>query len=164
MQINLDGVRADVAKARAFVHDTLAEWGYDSVADDVVLLVSEVVTNAVLHARTGIVVALRHSSGEIRVDVADGSAALPQVRAYDASAATGRGLQLVDRLAKSWGVQPSATGKTVWFAFAGSAAGRDDLGAHDEAPIPDLDALEAAGGWESESPPGPGEASMKAAA
>jgi anti-sigma regulatory factor (Ser/Thr protein kinase) len=79
------------------------------------LLTSELVTNSVLHAETPICVTLHILPDRIRVDVADGSTALPSLKDYGREAATGRGLTLFNTLASNWGVQPVEGGKIVWF-------------------------------------------------
>lgn len=78
------------------------------------LLVTELVTNAVLHARTSIVLTIDAEPGLVVVRVADHSNAMPIQRTYSRDAATGRGLALVDELAAAWGVEHSADGKEVW--------------------------------------------------
>lgn len=118
--------RATSARAaRTFVRGALNGPGSDAfgdVRDDVryvvELLVGELVTNAVLHARTGLHLRLHIADGRVRVEVGDGSARLPRVNdAYDTEAQTGRGLALVERLASCWGVDRTAdgSGKVVWF-------------------------------------------------
>jgi anti-sigma regulatory factor (Ser/Thr protein kinase) len=79
------------------------------------LLTSEVVTNAVLHARTPAELTVHCEAGVLRVAVADGSRLLPVVKSYDRTAVTGRGLQLVAELADRWGVEFTDNGKVVWF-------------------------------------------------
>src|SRR5688500_13146986 len=86
-----------------------------AAADTAVLLVSEVVTNAVLHAGTSIRVKVRVDGRSVRVEVRDGSVALPSRRHYDEGAATGRGLELVELLASTWGTEQESNGKVVWF-------------------------------------------------
>jgi anti-sigma regulatory factor (Ser/Thr protein kinase) len=78
------------------------------------LLVTELVTNAVLHARTAIVLAVDCAPGRVFIRVADRSASVPRHRTYGTDAATGRGIALVDELATSWGVERSPHGKAVW--------------------------------------------------
>ena len=100
--------------ARRFVTDDLA--GHDGAPTDVAaLLVSELVTNAVVHARTPIVVTVTATNGLVRVGVRDGSPTLPALRRFDRDAAAGRGLQLVERLASRWGIDVNDASKTVWF-------------------------------------------------
>jgi anti-sigma regulatory factor (Ser/Thr protein kinase) len=79
------------------------------------LLVSELVTNAVLHAGTYIVVEVRVDDVRVRVAVKDLSAAFPQPRVAADDASGGRGLQLVEALSSSWGWDLTAGGKSVWF-------------------------------------------------
>lgn len=118
-RIALHPVPASAATARTFVDQTLSGWGCDSDVEAGRLLVSELVTNAVLHARTDIEVVVRLARGRVRVEVRDGSMAAPVVRHYDRDAMTGRGLALVDELAKRWGVDKGEHGKAVWFELEG---------------------------------------------
>ena len=87
------------------------------------LCLSEVVTNAVLHARTSVTVTVSVSDddGTVRVEVADLSQVQPVRRRFLEVSPTGRGLHLLDRLTTDWGIEPSLTGKTVWFEVAGVA-------------------------------------------
>lgn len=88
------------------------------VVEVVTLLVSEVVTNAVLHAGTEVRLRIGHQGNAVRVEVTDGSTHPTIRRHFSDQAATGRGLQLVDELADAWGQQPCRDGKTVWFELA----------------------------------------------
>ena len=100
--------------ARAFVRAALD--GDDSLLlDDVVLMVSELVTNAVVHASTEIEVHVRSFDGMIRVEVRDQDGRQPAQAPLDLMATGGRGMALVDLLADAWGVLPHTEGKTVWF-------------------------------------------------
>lgn len=86
------------------------------VVETAELLVSEVVTNAVVHAATDIEVSVTMlDDGGVRVEVSDGSPHLPARRQYALTAGTGRGMQLVDELADRAGTTPAPPGKTVWF-------------------------------------------------
>ncbi|MEU7135800.1 SpoIIE family protein phosphatase [Streptomyces sp. NPDC046261] len=114
-------VGRSVAAARAFVRDTLQGWGFPDVIDDAVVLTSELVTNAVVHAGTAAdVLCMRMPTG-VRVEVADRypERELPvqsparQFGGVDREG--GRGLLLCAALAARWGVEYSATRKTVWF-------------------------------------------------
>lgn len=83
------------------------------------LLLSEVVTNAVLHARTGGAVTAAATDDGVRVEVSDGSTSRPVRRPFTEMSPTGRGLHLLDRLATSWGIDDvAAGGKVVWFEVA----------------------------------------------
>jgi anti-sigma regulatory factor (Ser/Thr protein kinase) len=87
-----------------------------AVIDDAELLVSELVTNAVLHARSASRVDVDRSDGYVRVAVRDDSSEPPLLRDNGADSTTGRGLLLVERVARTWGVDRSSSrGKTVWF-------------------------------------------------
>jgi len=86
-------------------------------AEDVALLVSELVANAVLHGRTEFDVTATREADVVRVDVTDRSPTPPAMKRYGPESPTGRGLRLVDLLANRWGVEPEVPGpgKTVWF-------------------------------------------------
>ena len=117
-RIELDALPTSAASARHFVSTTLSRWGCDDVSDVVLLLVSELVTNAVLHARSGIEVIVRHGGHRLRIEVGDGSRTTPVLRQHDDEAMTGRGLTLVEQLSEAWGVERDDDGKRVWFEVA----------------------------------------------
>jgi anti-sigma regulatory factor (Ser/Thr protein kinase) len=103
-----------VSQARRFLRDVLEDWkvaGFDLAAPQVL---TELVTNAALHARSAYTVHLRVEPDGLLVEVTDSSPALPQARHYGTGATTGRGIALVEALSAAWGVQSSPTGKTVW--------------------------------------------------
>jgi anti-sigma regulatory factor (Ser/Thr protein kinase) len=105
-----------VRNARAVVRATLNEWGLNAVADVAVLLVSELVTNSLRHARGPIGVRLeRRGSDVLRVEVSDPVPDLPLSRTAALDDEGGRGLQLVARTSLRWGTRHSRAGKTVWF-------------------------------------------------
>ena len=90
-------------------------WGCDDAVADAELLVSELVTNAVLHARSAATVSVDRNGTCLRVAVCDLSTAAPRVRDYGPSVVTGRGMLLVDRISHRWGVDVDGQGKCVWF-------------------------------------------------
>lgn len=104
-----------VAAARRFTRACLGDWGLDGTSDVAVLLVSEAVTNALLHTGRSPSLQLRAGPAGLRVEVRDASPALPAPRHPDATATTGRGLQLLDALASRWGTEAHGGGKVVWF-------------------------------------------------
>lgn len=113
-RLSLPANATSPSRARRFVARTLTGWGHDSV-DDAELVVSELVTNALLHARTSMVVSLTEDGpGAVRLSVADGSVATLRERHFSLESGTGRGLMLLDSLALEWGVDRRADGKTVW--------------------------------------------------
>lgn len=101
--------------ARRWVADRLAELRLDDLLDAVELLTSEVVTNAVIHAGTPMVLRLRPEGPGVEVEVEDGSAMPPARRHYSATATTGRGVEVLETLADDWGWRPHERGKLVWF-------------------------------------------------
>lgn len=103
--------------ARAFVATRLADISRAPL-DIVVLLTSELVTNAIRHGSGPIRLHVSWDDHGVRVGVADDSPQRPVLRARDRDAPNGRGLQLVDALASAWGAESEATGKTVWFHLA----------------------------------------------
>ncbi|GAA3042194.1 hypothetical protein GCM10020000_21420 [Streptomyces olivoverticillatus] len=114
-------VGRSVAAARAFVRDTLQGWGFPDVIDDAVVLTSELVTNAVVHAGTAADVSCVRTDAGVRIEVSDRyperelplQASGRQLGGLDREG--GRGLLLCGALAARWGVEYSAARKTVWF-------------------------------------------------
>lgn len=110
-----------VGAARRAVCAALAEWGWDDRSDDAAQVVTELATNAVLHAGTPFTVTVTAEEGVLRVAVADGSPRRPVRRRGSAQATTGRGLVLVSELSTAWGVDDDPAGKTVWCLLTGTA-------------------------------------------
>ncbi|MFI9720210.1 SpoIIE family protein phosphatase [Streptomyces sp. NPDC052396] len=114
-------VGRSVAAARAFVRDTLQGWGFPDIIDDAVVLTSELVTNAVVHAGTAADVLCVRADGGVRIEVGDRypERELPlqspgrQFGGLDREG--GRGLLLCTALAAHWGVEYTSTHKKVWF-------------------------------------------------
>lgn len=108
--------------ARRFARDHLADGIDADPFDTLTLLTSELVTNAVVHARSELEVTLRLTGRSARVEVTDGSDLAPEIGDPDDEATSGRGLQLVNRLARRWGIRHlPGGGKTVWFEVDRSA-------------------------------------------
>jgi anti-sigma regulatory factor (Ser/Thr protein kinase) len=106
-----------VALARRFASASLAEWGIE--ARDIPRLVSELATNAVLHARSDFRIRLIAYAERIRVEVTDQNTRLPSFSVVPEDAHSGRGLMLVQAAAAAWGVEAhSDEGKTIWFEVA----------------------------------------------
>ena len=103
---------------RRFVVQALTDWKCDALIDAAALLTSEVVTNAVMHARTPLTVTIQRTQlGHIQIEISDGSSLEPRRRAAAADATTGRGVGLLEELATSWSVRTTETGKTVTFTL-----------------------------------------------
>jgi anti-sigma regulatory factor (Ser/Thr protein kinase) len=89
----------------------------DDASERLAFLVSEVATNAILHARTRF--SVRDTvDANVCVEVSDGSTTMPVQRNHGPTATTGRGLLIVDKLADRWGVRATDDGKVVWFEIA----------------------------------------------
>jgi anti-sigma regulatory factor (Ser/Thr protein kinase) len=109
---------SSVATARSFVRETLARFDLDA-RDVALLLTSELVTNAILHARTPVRLGVLVDGSRALVCVADRLAETPTLspRAHSEDRRGGRGLALVDNLADTWGTTTYSGGKTVWFVL-----------------------------------------------
>ncbi|GGU59145.1 magnesium or manganese-dependent protein phosphatase [Streptomyces albospinus] len=108
-----------IAEARRQLRAVLHDWADPDQVDSAVLMVSEMVTNVLMHT-DGDALLVAEISGErggrrIRVDVADGSDELPHRRRPGELASSGRGLVLMELLAAAWGVDPRGDGKSTWF-------------------------------------------------
>jgi PAS domain S-box-containing protein len=114
--------------ARRLVSDVLtAQNCPDELVQNAKLLVSELVTNSVVHARSAMTLSVSVLGSLVRVEVADGSSRLPVPRLSDADAVTGRGLQLISLLADDFGFRlRGSSGKVVWFTL-GSGRQRIDV-------------------------------------
>lgn len=116
--LTLEPLPVSASKARAFVVSVLDEVGRSAWAESAQLAVSEIVTNAVLHAHTRVDVTVRVSESDLRVEVKDDNPHLPMQRSYESGATTGRGMELVAAVSAECGVTPVApTGKVVWFVI-----------------------------------------------
>ena len=136
---------ASAARARQFVDAALRTWDCDAMVDVASLLVSELVANSVLHARTAVAVVISRHGDRLRIEVQDGVSRAPARKHYSTLATTGRGLMLVERMAADWGVRPTATGKGVWFELEQSASAAEDDADVALYPPFDLDSVEALG-------------------
>jgi anti-sigma regulatory factor (Ser/Thr protein kinase) len=114
------------ALARAFLRETLAAWGDGSHLDDALVVVDELVANAVLHAGTDIELRLASLDGSLGIGVADRSPHRPELGHPGGGAESGRGLLLVDALTDAWHVLPRLDGGKVVRAVL-RAAGEGDV-------------------------------------
>jgi len=110
----LDPRAQTAGQARRLARRALARWGLEELSDAVELLVSEVVTNAVRYAERPITLRLLRTD-TLRCEVGDDVPQLPRLRQARATDEGGRGLYLVNRLARHWGATRLSTGKVVWF-------------------------------------------------
>ena len=112
---HLPAAASSAARARAIVRQALADTDTPDVVDAAQLAVSEVITNALVHAGTVIHLRVRLDGALFRVEVGDGSPHFPSPRDYTSLAGTGRGLTLLDDSVDRWGAHPRGDGKVVWF-------------------------------------------------
>lgn len=113
------------AAARRLVHDALSTWGLEELAEDGALIVSELVSNAVQHARSRSlrITVTRPEAARVRIGVVDKSTKLPEIREPGEGAESGRGLTLVAGRAPNWGADPLPWGKRVWAELRGKERG-----------------------------------------
>ena len=104
---------SSIAEARAFVRDSLGGQS-ERLLDRAELLVSEIATNCVTHARSEFEVAV-HRGAVIRVEVRDLDRRMPALGSPSPDDTSGRGLLMVEAVASAWGVTPGEDGKSVWF-------------------------------------------------
>ncbi|MFJ8472062.1 ATP-binding protein [Kitasatospora sp. NPDC094011] len=150
VQLAVQADPAEVGRARRWVRSRLLNHGVDPdapMAETVVLVVSELVTNAVVH--TGCPAVLRlclpvaedcdraGAPGPLRVEVADSSRTAPAPRhaGPDEDATNGRGLELVELLCERWGWYPDGSGKRVWCEIGSGAGPADPLAGVDWAAL-----------------------------
>ena len=125
-ELSLEPAATSARQARRFVSETLTLWGDEPLVDCAALLVSELVTNAVIHARSAVGLVVSHAGARttVRVEVRDASARPVRLSSFDNDSVSGRGVALVDALAARWGVESESSGKLVWFELD------NDFGAH----------------------------------
>jgi CheY-like chemotaxis protein len=113
--VHLPALLTSAGTARAFTRETLAEWNITDVVDDTLLVVTELVNNAVTHARSECHLRLSVNATAVRVEVIDRSAATPEPLTPSSTRDHGRGLHLVDAVTAAWGVERvDDSSKMVW--------------------------------------------------
>jgi signal transduction histidine kinase len=121
---HFEGSVSSVAGARSFVTHSFSD-APPAVLEDALLIVSELAANAVAHARSAFTIRLAHAASSLRIEVRDHGGGVPTLRSPQPDETFGRGLSIVDKLARGWGFDPQpGGGKTVWVDIAFAAARR----------------------------------------
>jgi Histidine kinase-like ATPase domain len=137
---------AVVASVRSFAADRLHILELSALRDDVELLLTELITNVIIHARTEFEIRLEASGAGVRVEVIDDNPTMPVAGTLTATALCGRGLTLVQSVSTRWGAyRTTAGGKSVWFEVV--------PGAVESPPVDDVDALLAMWDDSADYPP-----------
>ncbi len=114
-KLDVPAERSAVRQGRAFTVATLREWSLsESLIEDATLMVSELLTNAVVHGSAPICLRLRKMPEELAIEVDDGSSAMPRKLQAGLDDLHGRGLAIVAALGTRWAARPDGYGKTVW--------------------------------------------------
>lgn len=121
-EVTLPAVPTTVGRARRAVRRALAEAGGSHLLDPSELVVSELVTNAVVHAGTEVTLRITAEHDSLRVEIEDANPHVPVRRTWARTAGTGRGLMIVDDQADRWGCVRTDTGKVVWFEIGSPTA------------------------------------------
>lgn len=125
-QQDFEGAAGSVSAARRFVSFTLEAEGADDAAWTAVQIVSELATNAVVHAATSFTVTVVIDDGAVRVAVTDSKPLVAATqRHFSDYTTTGRGLRLVERMSRAWGVDTTQSTKTVWCEIVRTSSDRE---------------------------------------
>ena len=114
----LDPAALSARFARQFIRDVLTDSHHEEWVESAEVAISEVVTNAYLHAHTPLEISARVECDHVRVEVRDHNPTLPSARTYEAEATTGRGMNVVAAVTSDHGVDPLPDGKIVWFCVS----------------------------------------------
>lgn len=106
---------ASAGRARRLLRAALEGNDNEDSIDAAELVISEIVTNALVHAGTAMRLRILLADRGMRVELTDGNSRLPSQRDFGATSPTGRGLLLVEELVTRWGAHPTEGGKVVWF-------------------------------------------------
>lgn len=115
VDLELPPVATSASDARRILRDALSGAESDDSVDAALVAISEIVTNALVHAGTPMRLRVLLRGSALRVELRDGSPHLPHRRDYSSVAATGRGLHMVAQMVDRWGAYPDGRGKVVWF-------------------------------------------------
>ncbi len=114
-EVTVEVPAGEARQARGFITRTLAAWGLSHLTRSAVMVGHELVANALRHGVPPAALRLLRRDGAVLIEVGDASPALPRIAEIDnETSMSGRGMFIVSRLARSWGVRPQPTGKVVW--------------------------------------------------
>jgi anti-sigma regulatory factor (Ser/Thr protein kinase) len=123
-EIDLPSATTSPGEARAFVQLHLEEHQLTHLVSDVRLVVSELATNATMHACTPFTVTLEEVDGTVRLSVYDGSPKSPSLNGSHHLDTGGRGLAIIEQVSRAWGISlKHGHGKAVWASFTTRGAG-----------------------------------------
>ena len=123
----LPALPSSAGEARRLLRDAMPEQASEESTDAAALALSEIVTNALVHAGTPMRLRVILAPSAVRVELADGSARLPLPREYSRAAGTGRGLHMVTEIVDQWGAHHDEDGKVVWFEIAEPEPSREQM-------------------------------------
>ena len=127
VDLELPPVATSAGEARRILRDALSGAESDGSVDAAQVAVSEIVTNALVHAGTPMRLRVLLLASGLRVELRDGSPHLPHRRNYSSIAATGRGLHMLAQMVDSWGAYPEGRGKVVWFEIVDDSQQSGDV-------------------------------------
>lgn len=109
---------AMASEARRRTAEALRRWGCDALIPDAQLVITELVTNAIVHTGAVSTVTIELEGNTLYIEVADTDPNPPRPQPFDLTREGGRGLLIVATLANAWGIEPHASGKKVWAELA----------------------------------------------
>lgn len=140
VDLELPPVATSAGEARRLLRDALSGVESDDSVDAAQVAISEIVTNALVHAGTPMRLRVLLRGSALRVELSDGSPHLPHRRDYSSVAATGRGLHMVAQMVDRWGAYPDGRGKVVWFEIVDDDADTGEVeGQVPDSRLPDSD-------------------------
>lgn len=122
LELPLPPLPESVSEARHALTSTCRSWSVPELTDAAVLVLSELVTNAVVHAGTPLLLLAEHNGAGLTLAVADGSVAAPAVLPEDDDREDGRGMAIIEAMAAGWGFQRTVLGKVVWVTIGGTSS------------------------------------------
>ncbi len=108
-------VAASAGEAREMARQALVRWGLNTAEETTLLLLTELISNGVRHAKTVLSLLITYDGSHLHVGVSDQDSHLPSQSAASLKAHQGWGLRLVSILSSNWGTSVNSDGKTVWF-------------------------------------------------